>query len=74
MSRRHKENDDHHRKPRSRDGTNDPRNISKVPRNKHEAWHLLFANHTPTMIVDIINEFWLDPDFHMVAIPRLERR
>jgi hypothetical protein len=71
--RKRKTTDKHHRKPRSLGGTNDPLNISVVPREKHEAWHLLFSNGTPDQIADIINQFWLDPDWFLVAVPRRMR-
>ena len=58
----------HHRKPRSKGGKDCNRNISIVPSNKHEAWHLLFSNKEPHEIAKIINEVWLDPDYHLVAI------
>lgn len=63
--------DNHHRKPRSRGGDNSPRNIVRVPRNKHEAFHLLFENHSPEEIATILNDFWIDTDYFMVAVPRL---
>lgn len=72
MGKFRKERDKHHRRPRSIGGTNDTRNISIVPRNKHESWHLLFANCTPAQIAEIINEFWLDPDYFLVAVPRIK--
>jgi hypothetical protein len=57
----------HHRKPKSRGGKNDKRNISIVNDRKHEAWHLLFSNHTPHMIAEIINKVWLDPNFEFTV-------
>lgn len=73
MGKSRKERDKHHRKPRSIGGTNEPRNISHVPRNKHEAYHLLFSNCTASQIADILNAYWLDPDFFLVAIPRSQQ-
>lgn len=58
----------HHRKPRSKGGKDYDSNISIVPSNKHEAWHLLFSNKDPIEIAQIINQVWLDKDYHMVAI------
>lgn len=49
----------HHRLPRSRGGSNDESNISIVPRHLHQAWHTLFANHSPEVICAIINERWI---------------
>lgn len=60
----------HHRKPRSLGGSNDKGNVSRVPNNKHEYWHGLFSNLNPEQIAQVINDFWLDPDFFMVAVPR----
>lgn len=60
----------HHRKPKSRSGTNNPRNISRVRRKFHEAYHLLFANDEPMEVAKKLSEVWIDPDFIMVAIPR----
>lgn len=80
MSRNRKVHRDiHHRKPRSLfapgdRSVNDPRNLSSVPRHKHEAWHLLFANYEPWIIVQIINESWLDSDFYMVAMPKHKKK
>ena len=62
--------DVHHRKPRSIGGTNEHRNISRVPVHKHRAWHLLFSNFSPEIIAEIISEVWLDPDYKLVAVRR----
>lgn len=69
-----RDNDVHHRKPKSRGGTNEARNLSIVPIKKHNAWHRLFANYDPPMIAKIINDSWLDPDYYLVAIPRKKRK
>jgi len=58
----------HHRRTRSKRGIDYDSNISIVPSNKHEAWHLLFSNKEPHEIAKIINEVWLDKDYHMVTI------
>lgn len=57
----------HHRRPRSRGGDNSEKNISYVDRDQHSAWHLLFKNHEPECIAEIITALWLDPDWEMVA-------
>ncbi len=57
----------HHRKPTSRGGTNDPRNISFVSEELHRAWHRLFWNADPHTIVAIINATWIDPDYFFVV-------
>lgn len=61
------EYDTHHRLPRSRKGTNDPRNLSRVKRELHIAYHKLFGNGTPHDIARILNKIWIDPDFHLVV-------
>lgn len=63
----------HHRKPKSLGGKSITINVILVPQNKHNAWHLLFDNHTPEMIAKIINQTWLDPMYEMVAVPKLKR-
>lgn len=58
---------DHHRRPTSIGGTDDPVNISRVSIGKHVAWHLLFKNNVPLEIAKIINTIWLDPDYTIVV-------
>lgn len=62
----------HHRKPRSIGGKSEPRNIVRIPGNKHAAWHLLFANFTPEEIARLITETYLDPDYEFIAIRKEE--
>jgi hypothetical protein len=57
----------HHRKPTSIGGKNEPRNLIKLPCNKHAAWHLLFGNLTPERIAEEITKRYLDPDYELVA-------
>ena len=64
----------HHRKPRSLGGGNDERNISKVNRDKHDAWHLLFKNHPPERIAIIINNVWIDPEYEFVVFRRFKEQ
>lgn len=59
--------DRHHRKPRSRNGTDEKSNIVHVPKHYHRAWHQLFRNHSPECIAEIINSTWIDPDYYMVV-------
>lgn len=68
--RRQQETTEHHRKPESLGGKRVPENISKVPINKHRAWHLLFKNLPPDAIARIINKTWIDRDYEFVVIPR----
>jgi hypothetical protein len=69
MKKRHKLTR-HHRKPTSIGGTSEKRNLSHIPRGQHEAWHLIFSNHTAETICAIINEKYLDPDYKFVCVKR----
>lgn len=60
----------HHRRPISLQGSNDESNISIVQQKLHDAWHILFSNHTPETIAAIINEKWLDPRYRFVCVVR----
>ena len=57
----------HHRRPKSLHGSNDPQNISVVPRNLHESWHTLFGDKNPYEIADICNTVWLDPCYYFLV-------
>ena len=65
--------DPHHRRPQALGGQSNPENISIVPIKKHRAWHILFRNHPPEVIAEIINKTWLDPEFELVVIPRKKK-
>lgn len=58
----------HHRKPRCQGGKNDKGNISKVPTNKHEAYHLLFREGDPSYIAQVLTDTWIDTDYVMIAV------
>lgn len=60
----------HHRRPRSKGGTNDDRNVSKVTPKEHEAWHTLFQNMDAVDIANRINAVWLDPAFEFLCLRR----
>lgn len=62
--------DKHHKRPRSRGGTNEKENISVVKMTHHRAWHLLFRNFSPDKIASIINSIWLDPDVEFIVVKR----
>lgn len=62
--------DRHHRKPRSRGGSNDERNISIVEQNQHRAYHCLFHNMLPEEVVKVLNRYWIDPDYMLIAVRR----
>ena len=57
----------HHRLPRHKGGTNTPENISMLPENLHRAWHVLFKTYDAIKIAEVINKFYLDPAYTMVA-------
>lgn len=63
----------HHRCPESLNGKSEQRNISIVPANKHRAWHLLFKNHPPNIIAEIINKTWIDPDYEIIVVLRKKK-
>lgn len=46
---------EHHRRPRSLDGTEDPANKSLVPAKKHRAYHVIFGNMNAYQVRDAIN-------------------
>lgn len=59
MRRRHY--DYHHIIPQSRDKSlvNEPSNIVKVDRCRHNVYHTLFENKLPDEIIEsLVNEFW----------------
>lgn len=58
----------HHLRPRSKGGLGLPDNISHVPEKLHNAYHLLFLNHSPTKIAHILNNHWIDSDYTMIAV------
>lgn len=59
----------HHLQPRSRGGSNLPNNISYVPEKLHNAYHLMFANHLPHKVAQMLNEHWISRDVTMLVIP-----
>lgn len=60
----------HHRKMRCNGGTNDPKNMSIVPHNKHVAFHILFGDNNTQQIANVLNEIWIDPEFQLIVKPR----
>lgn len=61
------EHDLHHRKPVSRNGSDDDRNISIVPMKCHVAYHGIFSNLSPEAIAQVLTERWIDPDWEIIA-------
>jgi hypothetical protein len=60
----------HHRKSRSRQGDNSPRNISIVNEKQHTAFHLLHPDTHPERIAETLNATWIDPDFVLICVKR----
>ena len=62
MSRRNKNSrhqSRHHIIPRSRGGTFNLENIARVDIKKHQAYHTIFDNRTPTEIVEtLVRKYW----------------
>jgi len=63
----------HHRKPRSRGGTDNPENISMVRAKWHSAYHLLFGAMLPDEVASLLNQTYIDPDYYLVAMPRKKK-
>lgn len=61
---------DHHIVPSSRGDLSNQRNIKRVPRKKHEAFHTVFSNMTPAEIYDYLNEVWFNPE-HSFILPEI---
>lgn len=62
--------DIHHRRPRSAGGKSNKKNCIRVPKNQHKAFHLLFRNYSPEIVAEILNKYWIDPNFQLVALQR----
>jgi len=69
--------DRHHRKARSNKGNSSPRNISRVPRYMHVAFHQMFGVMQPddiasqlTKILASLNDTYIDPDWMIIAVRR----
>jgi len=60
----------HHRKPRCRGGGGLKNNISKVPENLHQAYHLLFGEGHPEKVAAILNNTWIDTDYILIPVPK----
>lgn len=60
----------HHRCPKSLNGSDKPSNISMLPKSQHEAWHTIAGSLNPSQIADIINKYYLDPNYAFVVVRR----
>ena len=64
----------HHRRPRSRGGTDHHSNISHVRQTDHRAWHTLFGNMLADEVAAMITDTYIDSDYYLVAIPRKRKK
>jgi hypothetical protein len=62
----------HHRKPRSKKGGNEPRNISMVRSGLHIAYHKLFQNKDAEEVAEVLNKTWIDPDKILICVDRAD--
>lgn len=53
----------HHRKPKSKGGKGNRKNIVRVNVKEHQAYHVLFRNMQPHEIADVLNHTWIDPKY-----------
>ncbi|MFZ2150535.1 MAG: hypothetical protein WAZ12_01915 [Candidatus Absconditicoccaceae bacterium] len=53
--------EEHHRRPRSLDGTSAPGNISLIVKKRHMAWHVLVGNMNANQICDYFDHSSLKP-------------
>jgi hypothetical protein len=60
----------HHRKPKSKGGSDAPENISIVPKKKHAYFHALFGTKSPQQIADYLTNVWIDSSFKIIAIKK----
>ena len=60
----------HHLVCKSNGGSDDPANISIVPRHLHAAWHANFSNMKPETIARVINDRWISKEYMFVCVPR----
>ena len=60
----------HHRKMKKNGGDDSPRNIVKIPRKMHDAFHMLFGHRTTREIADLLNEVYLDPNWELLAVEK----
>lgn len=62
MKRRKIVLDNHHRRSRHQNGTNDPENLF--------AFHTLFWDGEPHRVAKILNDTYIDPNFKLVVVKR----
>ena len=58
----------HHRKPKSRGGSNSPENISRVPIRLHHAYNELFgSNPLAHEVARTLSTTWIDPAYDIIV-------
>ncbi len=69
--------DRHHRRPRSKKGSDGESNVSQVERYRHIAFHYLFKTDDPeqialtlNQILETMNEVWIDPAYKLIAVKK----
>jgi len=77
MSKKIRRTNKHHRRSRTRTGgvkydgrINGIPNVIRVDYKKHQHFHGMFQDTHPHAIVEEINK-WIDPDFVIIALPRV---
>lgn len=64
----------HHRRPRSRGGSDHTSNISIVRKKDHVAYHRLFGNMLPDEVAAMLTDTWIDREYYLVAVPYKKNR
>lgn len=58
----------HHRLPKSRGGSSDPSNLSRVLVEHHNAFNLLFgSNPTAQEVALVLTNIWIDPMYEIIV-------
>lgn len=58
----------HHRRPKSRGGSNNSDNLATVPIRHHNAYNMLFgSNPLPHEVAKVLNETWIDPQYEIIV-------
>lgn len=58
----------HHRRPKSRGGSNNSDNLATVPIRHHNAYNMLFgSNPLPHEVAKVLNETWIDPQYEITV-------
>jgi len=65
--------DTHHRKPKSKGGSDSEVNTITVLRSLHCSYHHLFANMLPKEVAKTLNDTWIDPKTELIALRRCQK-